>query len=217
VAQVTTASLLGQVVVNILPAVETAPPLQDGDQLPTAAELDPSYLTVRLESLYDSLPPVTDRWQRLMDQVRYGDGTLPRLARRPAELRELLANLSKASATLDTIGSAADGLAGLLGDEDVRVALERIGPRIQRLARIWDERSGTAGGFAADTALADRLADIGANVARIRERVESGRGSLGRLLYDEALAVELARTRALLAELRADFSALGGRSGGGRP
>ena len=48
---------------------------------------------------------------------------------------------------------------------------------------------------------------------RIRERVESGRGSIGRLVHDEALATELARTRALLAELRADFAALGGRSG----
>jgi ABC-type transporter Mla subunit MlaD len=217
VAQVTTASLLGEAVVNILPAAEPAPPLQDGDELPTAEELDPSYLTRRLEGLYDSVPPVTDRWRQLMDQVRYGDGTLPRMARRPAELRELLTNLNEAAATLDTIGSAADGLAGLMADEEVRVALDRIGPRIQQLARLWDERSGTAGGFATDTVFAARLAGIGESVARIRERVESGRGSLGRLLNDEALAIELERTRALLAELRADFAAIGGRSGGRRP
>ncbi|UCC83324.1 MAG: MCE family protein [Gemmatimonadota bacterium] len=217
VVQVTTASMLGEVVVNILPAAEPAPPLQDGDELPTAAELDPSYLTMRLEDLYDSLPPVTDRWERLTDQVRHGDGTLPRLARRPSELRELLANLSEASATLDTIGSAAGGLADLLSDEDVRMALQRIGPRIQQLSRSWAERSGTAGGFASDTSFAARLAGIGEHVARILERVESGRGSLGRLLHDEALALELERTRALLAELRADFAALGGSSGGGRP
>jgi phospholipid/cholesterol/gamma-HCH transport system substrate-binding protein len=216
VAQVTTASMLGEVVVNILPAAEPAPPLQDGDELPTAAELDPSHLTARLEGLYDSLPPVTDRWQQLMDQVRHGDGTLPRMARRPAALSELRANLSEASATLDTIGSAAGNLADLLSDEDVRLALERIGPRIQELARLSDERSGTAGGFASDTLFAARLAGIGETVALIRERVESGRGSLGRLLYDEALAEELERTRALLAELKADFAALGGR-GGGRP
>lgn len=216
VAQVTTASMLGEVVINILPAAEPAPPLQDGDELPTAPELDPSYLTARLEGLYDSLPPVTDRWQRLMDQVRHGDGTLPRMARRPAELRELHDNLSEASATLDTIGSAAGNLAALLSDEDVRLALQRIGPRIQELAGFWDERSGTAGGFAGDTVFAARLAAIGESVAAIRQRVESGRGSIGRLLHDEALAVELERTRALLAELRADFAALGGR-GGERP
>ncbi len=216
VAQVTTASMLGEVVVNILPAAEPAPPLQDGDELPTAAELDPSNLTARLEGLYDSLPPVTDRWQQLTDHVRHGDGTVPRLARRPAELRELLDNLSEASATLDTIGSAAGNLADLLSDEEVRLALERIGPRIQELARSWDERSGTAGGFVSDTALADRLTGIAETVALIRQRVESGRGSLGRLLHDEALAVELKRTRALLAELQADFASLG-RSGGGRP
>lgn len=216
VAQVTTASMLGEAVVNILPAAEPAPPLQDGDELPTAAELDPTYLTRRLEGLYDSLPPVTDRWRLLMDQVRHGDGTLPRIVRRPAELRELLANLNEASATLDTIGSAAGGLAGLLSDEEVRVALGRIGPRIQELAEFWSERSGSAGGFAADTVLAARLARITDNVARIRARIESGRGSLGRLLHDEALAMELERTRALLAELSADFAAIGGRSGGRR-
>ncbi|MGD2216093.1 MAG: MlaD family protein [Gemmatimonadales bacterium] len=215
VVQVTTASLLGEVVVNILPAAEPARPLQDGDELPTAAELDPSYLTARLAELYDSVPPVTDRWQRLVEQLRHGDGTLPRLVRRPAELRQLLASLSEASATLDTIGAAASGLAGLLSDEQVQVALDRIGPRIQQLARSWDERSGTVGGFASDTMLAARLAGIGENVARIRDRVESGRGSLGRLLHDEALAVELRRTRALLAELRADLASLGGRRDGG--
>ncbi|MGD2151737.1 MAG: MlaD family protein [Gemmatimonadales bacterium] len=214
VAQVTTASLLGEAVVNILPAAEPAPALRDGDELPTAKELDPSYLTRRLEDLYDSVPPVTDRWRRLMGQVRHGDGTLPRVVRRPAELQELSVNLNRASATLDTIGSAAGGLAGLLADEDVRLALDRIGPRIQRLARLWDERSGSAGGFATDTALAARLGAIAEYVALIRERLESGRGSLGRLLYDEALATELERTRALLAELRADLAAVAGRGGG---
>lgn len=214
VAQVTTSSLMGQVVVNILPAAEPAPPLQDGDELPTAAELDPSYLTQRLEGLYDSLPPVTDRWRRLMDQVSNGDGTLPRMARRPAELLELLDNLSEAAATLDTIGSAASGLAGLLADEHVSAALDRIGPRLQELARYWDERSGSAGAFATDTLLAARLASISENVARIRQRIESGRGSLGRLLHDDALALELERARALLAELKADLAAFGRRDSG---
>jgi len=214
VAQVTTASLLGEAVVNILPAAEPAPALRDGDELPTARELDPSYLTRRLEDLYDSVPPVTDRWRRLMDQLRHGGGTLPRMVRRPTELRELFANLNRVSAALDTIGSAAGGLAGVLADEDVRVALDRIGPRIQRLARLWDERSGSAGGFATDTALAARLGAIAENVGVIRERLESGRGSLGRLLYDEALAIELERTRALLTELRADFAGIAGRGGG---
>jgi phospholipid/cholesterol/gamma-HCH transport system substrate-binding protein len=217
VAQVTTASLLGEAVVNIVPAAEPAPPLQDGDELPTAAQLDLSNLTRRLQLLYDSLPPLTDPWRRLIDQVRYGDGTVPRLAHRPAELRELQDHLNEVSATLETIGSAADGFAGLLADEEVRLALRRIGPRIRRLATLWNEGSGSAGAFATDTVLAARLAGIGENVERIRERVESGRGSLGRLLHDEALAIELRRTRALVAELRADFAALAGRSGGGGP
>jgi phospholipid/cholesterol/gamma-HCH transport system substrate-binding protein len=217
VVQVTTASLLGEAVVNIQPAEHPSTPLEDGDELPTAAELDPSQLTRRLELLYDSVPPVTDRWRRLIELARDGDGTLPRMARQPAELRELFANLNEASATLDTVASAAGGLAGVLGDEEVRAALGRIGPRIQRLAVLWDEKSGTAGGFATDTVLAARLARMAENVALIRERIESGRGTLGRLLNDRALANELERTRALLAELKADLTAIGGRGGGRRP
>ncbi|UCC71075.1 MAG: MCE family protein [Gemmatimonadota bacterium] len=217
VAQVTTASLLGEAVVNILPAASPAAPLRDGDELPTAAELDPTELTRRLESLYDSVPPVSRRWRDLLEQVRHGEGTLPRLAQRPAELRELFGNLSEVSAIVDTLSSAAGGLADFLADEEVRAALRRLGPRIEQLATLWAERSGTVSGFARDTALAAHLDGIAEHVARINERIESGRGTLGRLLHDRALTDELERTRELLAELKAGLTAPVGGGGGRQP
>jgi ABC-type transporter Mla subunit MlaD len=206
VAQVTTSSLMGEVVVNIVPGDEPALPLGDGDELPPAAELDPSKVIRRLRALYDSLPPVGARWRRVREAARHGDGSLARLARQPAELSELLANLNRASAVFDTLGSAAGSLAGLLSDPQVRAELDRIGPRLGRLVELWETGGGTAGRFASDTLIQGRLNGIVEGVARLQDRLSAGRGTAGRLLYDRALADELARTRALLEELRAEFA-----------
>jgi phospholipid/cholesterol/gamma-HCH transport system substrate-binding protein len=213
-AQVITAGLVGEAVVNILPAAEAGDPLSDGATLPTASEIDPLEVARRLRTLSDSVRPVTDRWTAVFQQARTGRGTLPQLIREPRELRELQDRLNQISETFADLSGAAGGLAGVLSDEEVRAALRRIGPRIERLAARWASGAGTAGQLARDTVLTARLAELTRNIQRLTERLESGHGTLGRFLNDEALATEFARTREMLRELQADLEAL---RGGTRP
>jgi phospholipid/cholesterol/gamma-HCH transport system substrate-binding protein len=208
VAQVTTAGLLGEAVVNILPADEPGPPLVEGAALPAASELaDPSEVGRRLSTVFDSVKPVADRWGEVFDQALYGPGSLRRMMERPQELRDLQTNLRHMAATFDTLSSAAGGLAELVSDDEVRASLGRLGPRVKTLAEDWGHSEGTLGALVSDSTLVQRLRSIQGNIDRISVRVETGRGTLGRLINDQALALELAETREMLEELKADLRA----------
>jgi phospholipid/cholesterol/gamma-HCH transport system substrate-binding protein len=209
-AQIISSSLLGEAVVNILPATEPGRPLTHGEELPAASELDPFQVSKTLRVIWDSIRPATDRWREVSAQLRHGRGTLPQLLRRPEEVRELRADLRLLGATIDTIRIAATGFADLMADPEVRSALQRLGPRLQKLADQWDAGSGTLGRFASDTVMKDRLDAISLRFERIGTRLESGRGTLGRWLYDRALADEIARTREVLRDLKREFRAAGG-------
>jgi phospholipid/cholesterol/gamma-HCH transport system substrate-binding protein len=213
-AQVITAGLLGEAVVNIVPAVEAGEPLSDGATLPAASEIDALEVTRRLETLSDSVRPVADRWTAVLRQARDGRGTLPQLVREPGELGELRDRLNQMSEAFADLSGAAGGLSSLLSDHEVRAALGRIGPRVERLAARWAAGEGTAGQLARDTVVRAHLATLTRSIQRLSERLESGHGTLGRFLNDEALASEFARTRAMLRELEAGLEAL---RGGARP
>ena len=209
VVQVTSAGLLGEAVVNILPASQPGPTLSDGSVLTAAYVIDPQEAVHHFRNVYDSLPAVRDRWIEVLDQARNGSGTLSQLSRQSDELRRLQANLRALSSTFDSFGTAAGDLAELASEPEVRGALDRLGPRIEILADRWGKREGTLGGFVSDTAIAQHIDGILRNADRLSERLETGRGTLGRFLNDRALADELQRTRELLRELRGD---LGGGS-----
>jgi ABC-type transporter Mla subunit MlaD len=207
--QVTTAGLLGEAVVNILPAPRPGLPLPDGAVLPAAYVIDPQEAARHLKAIYDSLPPVLERWRVVVDQATQGTGTLSRLSRRPDELRELQGHLLRLAAVFDTLGTAAGGLQELLDDSEVRGALSRLGPRIDTLASRWAGGGGSVGGFSRDTAVAAHLDGILNSVDRVNLRLATGRGTLGRLLNDRVLQEELQRTKRLLQELKADLRSAG--------
>lgn len=211
-AQVITAGLLGEAVVNIIPAAEPGPPIPEGGRLPTAPQIDPAEVAQRMTEVNDSFAPVIDRWQQVLDIAVEGDGTLARLFARPAEFSTLNRRLADLRITFDTLGHAARGVAELMADERVRAALHRLGPRMSRVATLLREREGTLAAFAADTAIDARLENISRNIDRIARRVESGRGTLGRLLYDDALFRELSQTRALLRAFREEIAPAGPES-----
>jgi phospholipid/cholesterol/gamma-HCH transport system substrate-binding protein len=208
-AQITSSSLLGEAVVNIIPATEPARPLFPGEELTTAAELDPFQVSSTLEVIYDSVRPIADRWREVAAQIQEGRGTLPQLVRHPEQVYELRANLSALSATLDTLRIAATGLADLLTDPAVRTALDSLGPRFQLLAQRWGKDTGNFTRLAGDTVLAGRFDAMSTSVERIVARLEAGQGTLGRLLHDPALAQALAGTRESLRRLRADLESTG--------
>ena len=207
--RVTSAGLLGEAVVNITPASEPGPPVPEGSVLPAAYFIDPQEATHKLRTIYDSVPPVIDRWSEVFHQVREGDGTLSRLVRQPAELLDLHVNLKAAAVTFDTLGRVASRLGELFSDPEVRHVIDQLGPRLEELVSRWQDPTGTVGQFASDTVLAQHLDGIRRSVDRVNERLETGNGTLGRLQNDRALAEELKRTREMLQALKRDLSSGG--------
>ncbi len=197
-----TAGLLGEAVVNIIPADEPGRPIPEGGRLATAPEIDPAEVAERMTEVNDSFAPVIERWQRVLETAVEGNGTLARLFAQPRELSTLHGRLADLRITFDTLGHAAGKVAELMDDEQIRSALYRLGPRMSRVATLFREREGTLAALVADTGIDARLQNISRDIDRIARRIESGHGTLGRLLYDDALFQEFRRTRALLRSLR---------------
>ncbi len=208
-AQVITSGLIGEAVVNIVPAREAGAPLPDLSDLPTAAEIDPEQILSRLRELSDSIGPVAEHWRRVLDTALDGPGTLTRLIRRPSETRALVERLDRMTQNLQRIGKVVAGFSDLFADPEVQAALERISPRLEQLAADWRRGGGSAAAFTRDSVLAIHLDRMTLTVSRIEERLASGRGTLGRLMHDRALATEFTETREMLRGLRADLRSAG--------
>jgi ABC-type transporter Mla subunit MlaD len=192
----------------MLPATEPGAPLGDRSELSTARGLDAFEVTRRLRAMYDSVPPVAERWEEVLNQVREGRGTLSRLIRKPDDLLELQRNLSDVAASFDTVRMAADRFRSFVSEPNVREALGRLGPRLGQIADHWQQTDGSIGGLATDSVLTSHLEAIAATLERMNRRVDGGRGTLGRLLNDQILDQELARTREMLGALSSDLREL---------
>jgi len=209
-AQVISSSLLGEPIINILPANEPGAELVEGDELPTILELDPFQVSRNLQVIYDSVVPVANRWREVFQQMQSGDGTLPLLLQSRTDVDATLGQFQELADIFDTIRMAADGFSELLNDRETRTALARIGPRLGQLREQWSCEACSLGQLAADTVLGPRLETMAQTVSRIRQRLAMGRGTAGRLLHDRALADELTKTRQMLRDLKADLAELGG-------
>lgn len=205
VAQVISAGLLGQAVVNILPAREPGDPLPEFAELPTAKELDPMQVVDRMEGLIDSVAPVLESWQRVGRELREGEGTLARLAGDPYRLDRWYGYVDHLSAVFDTVRSIAGSFSGVLEDPRARESLERIPSRLEELGRRWNEGGGALGAFARDSALERRLERMAGRISTIEARLEAGSGTAGRLLHDRVLSREMAETKAMIRNLREDL------------
>jgi ABC-type transporter Mla subunit MlaD len=205
-AQVIASALLGEAVVNILPTEEPGVPLADRSELPTARSLDPFEVTGRLRTVYDSVLPVAERWRVVLDEARNGPGTLPRLMRSPDDLFSLHRDLTRLAAAFDTVRIVAEDFSHFTQQDEVREALDRLGPRLGQLARQWQGTEGTVGGFADDSVFAASIEGIAATLERLNDRIDGGKGTLGRLLNDRVLNQELERTSQMIRDLRSDLS-----------
>ncbi len=198
-AQVITTGIVGQTVVNIVPA-RSGVPLSDGAQLSTAPEVDAMELSRRLNAYRDSAAEVAERWRAVLAAASTGDGTIARMRRHRRELDQLREQLGLVSALFDRLGTAAGGLVELLSHPEVRSSLGRLGPRIATLSERLSASPLTR--VASDGSIERNLDSLLMRAERMKYRIENGGGSLGRALYDRSLSDELERTRQMLSDLR---------------
>lgn len=205
-AQIITSGLLGEAVVNILPATEPAPPLLEHTELPEARELDVFEVTDHLRALQDSARPVVRSWQEVRRRARDGPGTISLAQSHPEALDRLRRDLDDAANLFETIGTVGSNLVGVISSPEVLAAMEAVPARLRRVAELWGRGESSAGALSADTVIAVHLGNIAANLLVISERLESGRGSLGRFYRDEILAQEMEKTRRMVQALRAELA-----------
>lgn len=205
-AQIITSGLLGEAVVNILPATEPGPPLPEDTELPEARELDVYEVTDHLRALQDSVRPVAGAWQEVLRRAREGPGTISLVRAHPDELARLRGDLDDAANLFETLGTVGSNFAEVFSSPGVRAAMDSVPARMRRLAQHWKSGESSAGALSGDTIIGTRLESIAANLSSISERLESGRGTLGRFRRDQILAREIERTRRMVQALRAELA-----------
>jgi phospholipid/cholesterol/gamma-HCH transport system substrate-binding protein len=198
-------SLLGEPVVALGGARPEAPLLQDGDTIPSVAQLDPQTLSSQFADVGQQLPVLRANVGEVLAHLRDADGTLGAATRRDA-----LAGVSelgaRARGVMDRLSGDGTG-SQLLRDDVLRGRVTQALARADSLRRLLDAPGGTIGRFRRDSTLARQIAAVRDEVSIARALLDHAEGSAGRAMHDGIVRQQLTEVEAQLGALAADVSA----------
>jgi hypothetical protein len=196
--RITSARLIGEAVVDIVPGPPGGSPLAEGDTIGGREALQVSDVIDRMRVARAGFGLLARDFAALAESPALRDGRLAAVQTRFAAVSRELAALRAASA---------DGtLARLMNDPALGATLGALGARARRLRAVLGEARSDRTGEAAAVAAAfrDLAADadaLSADIARLRAEADVAAGTLPRLASDSALALALRRVQAQLDSL----------------
>lgn len=196
--RLTSARLIGESVVDIVPGPPGGSPLAEGDTIAGREALQVSDLIDRMRVARAGFELLARDFAALAASPALRDGRLAAVQARFAAVGRELASLRAASG---------DGtIARLMRDPALGASLDALGVRARQMLAVLGEsrsdRSAEATAVAAAfRALAADADSLSADIARLREEADSAAGTLPRLASDSALALALRRVQAQLDSL----------------
>jgi phospholipid/cholesterol/gamma-HCH transport system substrate-binding protein len=200
-ATLTTATLIGERLVDISTGSEAFPPLLHGDTIGVRRPRDMAALTRRVTALQASLDTMMQAVGTVRELVPARRGALDPAARQ----------LELARAELDVLMRDVDRMPGFvaLRDPELRAGIGRAVAVAGEIRDATARATGRAGGTAAELreAIAGTLAradTLSATLALLEVRLQDTDGFIGRMAQDTALPKAVNATRAELDSLIAD-------------
>jgi ABC-type transporter Mla subunit MlaD len=196
--RVTSARLIGEPVVDVVPGPPGGPPLGGGDTLRGGDVLQVSDIVDRIRAARAGFERLSDEFAALAASPALQDGRLRAVQTRFAAVGRELAAVRAASA---------DGtLARLLRDPAFGATLDALGTRVQRLRATLGDARRDRGAEAAAVAdafrqLTVRADSVSRQIATLQSEADAAAGTLPRLASDSSLAVALRRVQAQLDSL----------------
>jgi phospholipid/cholesterol/gamma-HCH transport system substrate-binding protein len=173
-------SLLGEPVIDVLPAT-TGTPLKDGDFLPAGRA--PGQLADVAEGAQQTLQQVTG----ILQDIRGGKGTVGKLFTDDQVYKEVNALITSAGVVANELGRGRGTMGLLIRDpaayNRVNSALSYLQDSLKRV----NAGEGSLGRLLKDEALAKSLTSASANVDQITARLNRNDNTMGRLLTEREL------------------------------
>jgi phospholipid/cholesterol/gamma-HCH transport system substrate-binding protein len=188
-ASIKHSSLLGGTHVDITFGTPTAPPLQDGEEIRTAAAGDLGNVVGQVSEAAGEIQNLARAFNENQDRVF---GELSELLK---ENREGISGTIGSLRTVATRLEKGEGTLGkLLTDDTLFRDLKTATGNIASLTTRIENGEGALGKFLRDDGLYANLKNTAANLDRITTKVERGEGTVGKLINDDSLYTELKKT-----------------------
>ena len=194
VAALGSLSLLGQTTVDISPSTR-------GEPLPDWAYVPSGRLPGQLTDVAADASQALAELQRLLRDVRAGQGTMGRLFTDERLFSEIQGFIHAAEQVARGLDRGEGTLGRLLSDPSAYRSLESSLGSLNAMLRRVEAGEGSLGRLVNDEQLARSLAGAGGNLETVTGRLARGEGSAGRLLNDEALYNRLSGTAERLEQL----------------
>jgi ABC-type transporter Mla subunit MlaD len=196
--RLTSARMIGEPVVDIVPGPADGPLIPAGDTLYGGQALEMRAIIERLRTTRAAFTELGAEMSALAQSPALRDGRLALVQRR----------FAAAGAELQRLRTAAAGgsLARLLADPELGASVEALSARVARLrtelgGRIDDRAGELATVRTAFAELATDADEVAGDIARLRAAADSAAGTLPRFAADSAFTVALRRVQAQLDSL----------------
>jgi phospholipid/cholesterol/gamma-HCH transport system substrate-binding protein len=213
VTSLETAGVLGETYLDIDSTQAVAPPVRDGDTLPTQVHPDFNQVVRASQSTLQNLDALLKRADRILAFAESGKGSLGKLIYDPTLYNRLSVTVGEFQKIVEQVSSGQGSLGSLISRSDAYDKFTAALDKVNALIDDLQQGKGTAGKFLKDPALYNNSNDTIANIKKVTEDINAGKGTLGKLTKDEDLAKKLNITMTKLSQLTTELEAGQGTAG----
>jgi len=204
-AKISSMGLLGDKLVEIVPASMERPMMNNGEELPTIAVMPPEEIMGKVAEITDTLNSTAVSLNVIMKKIEKGTGTLGKMIDDP----RLYTNLDSVMVSMNHLILLIKGSKGTIGklmnDPSMYNNLNQTMSNINTISDSLKRGQGTLGRMIREPELFNTLDSTSRRLGLILGRIEKGEGNLGKLSKDEELYKNLKESSEELNKLIQDI------------
>lgn len=186
-ASILTMGLLGDKYVELSAGSHGAEPVQPGDMIRGASQLD---LKNVMEIGTSSIQKMTDfltKLDNLVTKIEKGEGTISKFISDPSLYDNLRDSTKALSSTLKEIRDARGTVKLLIEDPTLYNRMVTASASLEQFSKSINESSGTLKKFIDDPALYNKMLTAASSIEEFSRKINEGRGTLRKLAEDAEL------------------------------
>jgi phospholipid/cholesterol/gamma-HCH transport system substrate-binding protein len=195
-------TLIGSPVVFIKPGTLRAPPVHEGDTVPSRSSSRIARLGSQIDTLVDDLSALGNSAGQLVDKL--GDPTNTVGALRTRGVQQL-GEFTGVIASFSERATRGSGTVGLAYRSDGGTRIRRVLAAKDSIMFLVSSGNGTVGRFRRDSTLKREIASVRAGVDSLRRLMSTPGNSVSKLRSDTTLKSEMARARAQIDSVMQDL------------
>lgn len=197
-------SVIGAMVVYVMPGTLAAAPIDEGDTLHTQPQSDLDAATAQFGNATREVPAIMANVQVLVAALKTTKGTAGAVLNGPG-----LGELAKARIRMTRVANrlTGGGTAGLIMQGGLSTRAGRVMARADSVRALLASPSTSLGRLRRDSTLIAEVDDIRKELGLVQRSLDEPRGTAGRVLHDSAMTNALASTQREMTLLFADLKA----------